>query len=254
MLIVAAGMLLAFPAADAFANANVRFVHAVPGGAPASLDVGATELAPVGFGAATGYVSVPAGTQAIRLRRGGRTLTDDAQDLGSGKRYTVVAIKEGSGASLRLVEDPVARGGRARVRVIAAAPELGKVDVGAGGNPLATGLAFGDASSRTSLEPGSYPLSAMRPGGRGGALVNGPSTAFAAGTASTVVLLGSGGERLRFLNLGDNAVTPSAAPATGFGGLSGGGSAPVLLALMAALGAAVLGGSGYGLAARRRGR
>lgn len=254
MLIVAAGMLLAFPAADAFANANVRFVDAVAGGTPPSLEVGGIALPAPGFGKATGYVSVPAGNRAIRLRRGGRPLAARTEGLTSARRYTVVALRKGSRVTVGVVRDPTAHAGRARVRVVAAAAELGKVDVSAGNSPLATNLGVGDSSSTASVEPGAYSLSAMQPGGRGGALVMDSSVAFAAGTASTVVLLGSGGERLRFLTLGGNAVTPGAAPATGLGGLGGGGSAPVLLALIAALVAAALGGSGYRLAARRRAR
>jgi hypothetical protein len=247
-------MLLAIPASNALANASVRFLHAVPGADPASLSADGAGLASVGFGKATGYSSVPAGEQALRLRSHGKTIAHLSQDLRSGGHYTVVAIKQRGGAGLRAFEDPSARGGRARVLAIAAAPELGVVDVSAGDKTLASGLGFGKGGEPVAVPPGAYTVRASRASGSAGALASTAGQAFPAGSASTVVLIGSGGERLRFVTLAGSSVAPRGAPGTGLGGLGGEGSLPWLLAALAALAAAILGGSGYGLAARRRGR
>jgi hypothetical protein len=65
----------------------------------------------------------------------------------------------------------------------------------------------------------------------------------AAGSATTAVLVGSRGEKARWVLVDDSTVAPSAAPETGLGGLTtSNGGIPWLLALLAALGAGTLGG------------
>ena len=199
MLIVAAGMLAVLPVAEAGANADVRFVHAVPGGTAASLQVGGASLPPIGFGSATGYSDVPSGRTDLSLSAGGDTLADLSETLANGGRYTVVAAGIPRKSELIVVRDGRPQGGRARIRAINAAAELGEVDVDLGGRTVASGLAFKDASSYAAVDPGAYALEAIRPGGEGGALMTQPGATVPAGSATTAVLIGSGGERTRFL-------------------------------------------------------
>ncbi|MBA2505557.1 MAG: DUF4397 domain-containing protein [Thermoleophilaceae bacterium] len=240
------------PVSEAAADADVRFVHAVPGAPAASLTVGGASLPAVGFGSATGYTAVDSGDVTLRLGSDGDTIADSADTLADGSRYTVVAAGTTRSPDLTVYRDGRPAGGQARIRAIGAASELGDVDVDLGGETIASNLGFGAASDYASVDPGSYSLEATRPGGGGSAIVSQPGAVVAAGSSTTAVLLGSGGERTRFLVLNDSTVTPAGAPATGLGGLTGEQGAPWLLALMAALLAGAVGGGAHRFSGRRR--
>lgn len=244
-------MLLA-PAAPAFADASVRFVNASTGGDRLSLEVsaergGTATLPAVNFGEATAYLRVPTGGE-VRLQAspGGGS---SAGALESGGRYTIVA--SGRRAELETYEDGRPSGGRARIRAINAAPELGDADVRLDGRPVADAIGFTDASDYTSIEPGTYDLEVTRPGGRGGALATRPGLSLSAGSTVSAVVAGTGGVRTRVIVVGETSAVPRGAPATGLGGLAGGDGPPWLLALLAALGAGTLGGAAHRLTTRR---
>ena len=75
---------------------------------------------------------------------------------------------------------------------------------------------------------------------------------LAAGTASTVLVVGSGGERLRPVLVTDSQAAPTTAPETGLGGLAPQPGGPDwVLAALAAVATGVL-GLGAQLIARRR--
>ena len=249
-------ILLAAPAAHAQGQAAVRFVNAAAGagavtvtatsgGAPIELG------AEVGFGESTDYRQVGLGSVEIALSAGGRPVASASLDLDQPARYTAVALGDPGRPELRLYRDGAPAAGRGRLRVIHAAPELGSPEIRLGGRAIASRLGFGDATPYRSVEPGTRELSAARPTGDGEALVS-QDAAVPAGTASTAVLLGTRGERARFLLLADGAVTPSGAPATGLGGLSQHGPRWPWVLGAALLGAA-LGGAGYRLATAGRG-
>lgn len=250
-MIVLASMLVGVSASNAWAL-EVRLVHAVPGAGPARLTAGNASTGAVGFGQVSGETKVPDGDVTLRLQgaTGDQTLAQTTKTLRGG-RYTVVATKEGSGARLMVYRDRVGKKGRAALRVIHAAPELGKVNLDADGKAVAKGLSFGDEIAYRDLEPGAYTLEAMRPSGKGGALATKSDVNLEAGTSSTAVVAGSGGRPTTIVVASDAAVAPTKAPQTGFGGLHGG--PPWVAALLAALAAGTLGGAGYRLVARRRG-
>jgi hypothetical protein len=250
-MMLVATMLVAVSASNASAL-EVRLVHAVPGAGSARLSAGNASTAPVAFGAVSSAVKAPDGKLTLRLlgAEGNQTLAKATKTL-TGGRYTVVATKSGDNTTLLLFRDQGAKKGRAGLRVIHAAPELGNADVTADGKPVTKALAFEDASPYKELEPGSYKLEAMRPSGKGGALATRSGVNLEAGTSATAVLAGSGGQPTSFVVASDAAVAPSKAPKTGLGGLAG--STPWLAALLAALAAGVVGGTGYRVALRRRG-
>ena len=112
-------------------------------------------------------------------------------------------------------------------------------------------LKNGQASRYFDREPGSYRLTAGKPGG-GGMLVS-SDLSLVAGTSATAYVVGSAGERIRFVVLEDAASGPAAGPATGLGGLTR-GDRPWLPALLAALLAGGAGGLLYSHVSRRRNR
>jgi len=229
----------------------LRFVHAVPGAGVASLTAdGAAVGGPAAFATATSYASVPDGQTSLRVTGPGGKVLARARESLSGGRFTAVATRSNGKVVLRVFRDGRARAGRARMRALNVAPELGRVDVALGERTLARGLNPGDAGGYVTADPGTYELKAARRGSRGAPLASRPNVNAVAGTASTALLVGSGGEPTRIVVVQDAVATPAAAPATGLGGRDGGPS--WALALAAALAAGALGGAGYA-AARRRG-
>jgi uncharacterized protein DUF4397 len=250
-IIALSSMLVAVSAGNAWAL-ELRFVHAVPGGGEATLRAGKTEVGgPVPFGGVTSYAGVGEGRVQLVLRpaSGGKPLARAAETLRGG-RMTVVATRQGKQVKLRVLPDGRGSAGRARVRAMNAAPELGSAQVQLDGRPVGSDLPPGQASDYSTVDPGTYKLEAVRPGGEGGALASRSGVNLAAGTSTTAFVVGSGGEPTRIVVASDGAVTPRRAPGTGFGGLAGGTAWAAALA--AALGAGVLGGAAYLLATRRR--
>jgi hypothetical protein len=249
-------------AGSAFAAAKVRFVHAVPGADPATLTVSVdgarATTPPVAFGSASAPLEVAAGTGKLTAASGGKTLATNEQELEDGRSYTVVAIQKQPkdpklGVSLSVFPDAVAEDGKALVRAINVAPELGEPDVRVDDTVIAPKLAYAEASEYTDVTPGAHDVIVTRAGGSGGALATDDGVPLTAGTATTAVVLGSGGEMMRVLTLADGSAAPPGAPATGFGGLAGDGGGPsrVAVALIAALLGAALGTAGWALGGRR---
>jgi hypothetical protein len=250
-IIALSSMLVAVSAGNASAL-ELRFVHAVPGGGEATLRAGNKAIGgPVSFGGVTGYTRVGEGRVELALSPagGGKSLAKATETLRGG-RMTVVATKQGQKVMLRVLPDGRGSSGRARVRAMNAAPELGTTEVRLDGRALASDLSPGQAGDYSAVDPGTYRLAAMRPSGTGDALASKPGVSLAAGTSTTAFIVGSGGEPTRIVVASDGAVTPKSAPGTGLGGLSGGTA--WASALAAALGAGALGGAAYLLATRRR--
>src|SRR3954469_16452990 len=186
-LAIATLMLVMGPAAQALASAQVRLVN-TRGGSPVSLRVSVNGN-PTAAGRALGYAqvgalaNVPAGK--ARLSVGGKTVT---KRLANGRGYTVVAMPKGS---VEVLLDGSATAKQARVRVVHAAPELGMPDIKLGQKTIAQGVKFRSATGYLTVDPGSYPLAVTKP--NGGDTVFHARVSLAAGTATTVVVAGSGG-------------------------------------------------------------
>jgi hypothetical protein len=249
-MVAASLMVLAISAANAQAL-EVRFVHAVAGAGAATLTAdGKAVGGEVSFGELTGYAGTPRGVVKLRLRdAGGRTLAERTRLFRDG-RYTVVAMRRDRDVVLRAYRDGEATGGQARVRAIAAAPELGETRVDLDGTTVTRRLGAGEASDYANVEPGTYEVAVKRPSGQGGALASQSGVNLVAGTASTAIVVGSGGAATRVVVASDATAAPRQAPATGLGGLRG--ETPWLAPLLAALAAGALGGVAYALVSRRR--
>jgi hypothetical protein len=209
------------------------------------------------YGQVTPYANVAAGNAEIAISslkadQGGPD-AQVQQELVDGESYTAVALAKGrADFELRVYLDGEARASTARLRVLHAAPELGSPDIKLGKRTIAEKVAFRDASPYLSVDPGSYDLAVVRPGGSSPIFSH--RVSLSAGVATTAILAGSGGARERLIVATDDTVTPAGAPETGLGGLAGGGGAPWLFVALAALLAGALGGVAQLPIARRSGR
>src|SRR5947209_3056448 len=171
-LLAAALMLVSAPAAFAAGTAKVRLVQAKSGGAAASLRVtvgGRTvTTGTVAFGQVGRPVTVKAGTAKLTLHSGaGSSKSQTAgATLSRGGSYTVIALGGDGGYTLQVLKDKSARGGRATVRVVHAAPELGKPDIKLGQRVIAQSVAYRGVTPYVTVSPGSYELAVTKPGGK----------------------------------------------------------------------------------------
>jgi hypothetical protein len=245
--------MVTMPAASSFAQApaQVRFVHAIPGVDEATFTAGDAEAGSAAFGQATPFADVPAGGAKLKLQADGGTLETDEQ-LQAGRSYTVIALPKGRSGELRLYPDGTPKPSTARLRMIHAAPELGNPDFSLNGELVSQGAAYKEATAYWDLQPGTYRAVLSNPE-TGDPAVPPEQVPLAAGSTSTLVVLGSRGEPVQTLLLTDGTAAPATAPQTGLGGLAEDGPSWPAAALAALL-AGVAGAAAYLLLGRRRGR
>jgi hypothetical protein len=235
-------MLLATSSAGAKQTAQVRFLHAVPGVGTASLSASEVKVGSAAFGETTGFATVPAGKSPLVLHGPDGLVLKGSDQIDADHAYTIIALAKGKSAELRGFVDGSARAGVARVRMIQAAPELGMPNFVVGGKTVAKSAAYGSDTGYADLQPGSYKVMVENPA-TGKSVIPTATVSVSAGSATTAVLVGSRGEKARWVLIDDATAAPSAAPQTGLGGLTtSSGGMPWLLALLAALGAGTLGG------------
>lgn len=244
-LALATLMLVMGPAAAAFASAQVRLIN-VRGASAVTLEVSVNGQktaagSALGYGQVGALANVPAGS--AKLTVGGQSAS---KQLASGESYTVIALPKNA---IQVLHNGKAAAKQSRVRIVHAAPELGTPDIRLGQKTIAQGLKYRSVTGYLTVDPGSYNLAVTKP--NGGATAFKGNVSLAAGTATTVVVAGTGGNPERLVVANDDTVTPKGAPHTGLGGLADGGTAPWLYALLAALIAGSLGGATQHLRARR---
>ncbi len=253
--VIASATILLSGSVEAAAATKVSFVHAVPGAPAATLTVSGgsgaeAALRGVSFGEASASADGPSGRVTITLIVNGDRAARSTETLADGSGYTIVAEPgQGNAVELMAHRAGTATAGRARLRAAHGAGEVGRADFKVGDVSLGT-LSRGEAGDYATVEPGTYTVMATPPGTNDAAIED-PSVNLAAGTASTAYAIGSGGERTRFVIVQDAVAAPAGGPATGLGGISGGGDSPWITALLAALAAGALGGLAYMRAARR---
>ena len=227
--------------ASAASQAQVRFVHAVPGVGNATLSVGGKTVGSAGFGESTDFAFVPAGEQQASLAVPGVGTIKSDVHLDDGGAYTIVAMSQGKAAVLKLFADGSPTAGKARLRIIHASAELGSPDAKLNGKTVAHMLAYEKATPYWTVSPGTYELAIQDPKS-GDDVMDPQHVALSAGTSWTGVVVGGGGEKAKTVLLSDLVSAPTAAPQSGFGGLIGDGGPPWGLAALAALIAGGLGG------------
>jgi hypothetical protein len=254
VLIASILMLLAGPAVSAWGDAKVRFVQAIPGSGAIQLQASEGGIdqrigRPLGYGKIGSYEDVPAGEVELELLDAHEAAISSTRErVRNGVRYTVVAMRDRRPVVL---EDGGADGGRSSLRVVQAAPELGKVDVRLGDEAVAEGVGFGDVAPYTAVAPGAYALQVTSP--KDGSMISSRgAVTLTAGTSSTAFVIGTGGEPVETVVAADRAAAPRGAPATGLGGLAG-EDPQLLIALLAGLLGALAGAAIYlALTARSR--
>jgi hypothetical protein len=215
--LAAALWMLALPSV-ALGAAQVQFLHAVPGVGKASVSADGRTIGTAAFGQVSSPATVPSGsTKLVLTAPGGVTLKNSAR-LANGATYTIVGLARGKAAAIHLYRDGGAKPGRARLRMVQAAPELGDADLALNGRVVAGSVPYRAATRYWTLPPGNEQLAVQHPGSSEMALGS-ASLPLSAGTASTAYVVGSKGERVRVVLVDDATTAPSAAPQTGLGGL-----------------------------------
>jgi hypothetical protein len=156
------------------AGSTIRVAHFSPDTPPmdvyaAGFDGRETLVLPkLGFGQVSAYMALPGGTYAFSMRPAGAPPTSAAAlrvsaTLDDGVAYTFAAFGRSRSLETDLVTDDLAAppAGQARVRLIQAAGDSGKVDVSAGSAPLvARDAGLGSVGSYTPVAAGSIMVTA----------------------------------------------------------------------------------------------
>jgi hypothetical protein len=235
LLLSTALLILVLPG-TALGSAQIRFLHAVPGVGEATLTADGQPVGSAAFGRVSAAAAVDAGPATFVLEApGGVTLTKRAK-LAEGASYTVVGLASGNSAELDVYRNGAADPGRARLRMIHAAPELGDANLALNGKVVAERAGYTEATQYWTLPPGREKLTVLDPSSEEMALGM-RSISLAAGTATSAYVVGSSGERVKVVLVDDTTTAPAAAPATGLGGLAlrDGGGPNWALAAAAAL-------------------
>lgn len=156
----------------------------------------------VGYGALSEYLPLAAGRYAVSMRTAGApqsqppVLTTEVA-VAAGAAYTVAGVGRYADLGLRVLDDDLtapARG-QAKVRVVQASVRAPVIDVAAADGPtIATGVEFATTTSYERVEPGTWQLRLMAPGGT-------PTTA-------EVTLAGGNVYSLLVLDHADGGLTP----------------------------------------------
>ncbi len=194
--------------AESFGRAFVRFVHAVPGVATASVQVTYPGGSPqtvgsIGFGQATPWLPVASGRVRWALVKSGSTLAHGAATIGHGA-YDIVALAKPSGVALGIYSARGGKAGTSLVRVIHAAPELGSPELEFDGKVVLRSLGFTVATPYLSVPPGTHSVAAMKAGDTA-PLLSVKDVRLQAGKSYSAVVVGSRGQMVRALLLADHS-------------------------------------------------
>ncbi|HEY0812835.1 MAG TPA: DUF4397 domain-containing protein [Pseudonocardia sp.] len=122
------------------------------------------------YGGLSAYQRIEPGDYvvAVRAKDSASPVVSSALKAVSGSSYTLAATGAGDKRALSVFTDDLTAppAGRARVRVINAAPPAPVLDVrGPGGSPFSSGLPLSQVSGYRTVDAGTLPLSAGPPGG-----------------------------------------------------------------------------------------
>jgi hypothetical protein len=204
------------PSGDAAAKRGtsfVRFVNAMPG--DAGLNLGAEKgdlFGRVDFKAVTKYLEMGDNLARFSLRAtaDGNEMATSSEAMSDGFRYTVVGFADSNGvASLRVLRDElVPDSGKARIRVIHAAPGIRDVDLAVQGErePLFDDINYGTEAGYQDVAPMTATFEIRRDGGNG-KVIRLPRMALEAGKAYTIVLTGKAPDQLAAFSFDDTVMT-----------------------------------------------
>lgn len=193
----------------------VRVVNAVEGGEVVSVELRGQPLFPtVAAGAVTAYQQVALNladfTVHVEGWPDGMMLAEKDRLLLDGNRYTVMLVADdATKRSLRVVgDDVIPDSGKARVRVLNAAPNSPALDVTVAGSKgaLFTGVAFKQGGGYSDVQPGAVTLE-FRGTGKTNVLLTVRGLNLRRGTATTVVV--SGTNALTYFTFEDALMAPA---------------------------------------------
>ena len=216
-------------ATDARGTSQVRFVSALP--AAQRIDLSSENgvvFSAVPYKTVTPYKELTDNAAKFSIRSAGatsETLADNNEAMADGHRYTLVALPEekGKGAQLKAFRDEVVPdAGKAKVRVIHAAPNFGEVDVQFAGqkDALFEDIDFGHEAGYKEIDPQSGTLQLRRDGGENAKnvkVIDAGRMQFEAGRAYTLVVAGSNPARpdvIKFVDEPMGGQSSNAAKAT----------------------------------------
>jgi Domain of unknown function (DUF4397) len=178
-------------------------------------------LKDVSYGAVSAYMVVSPGQYTVAMRGFGApasskpALTTSFM-VGAGAAYTLAALGPDPGLRTEVLKDQMTTpAGKAVVRVLQASLKQHLVTVSYGPDILARQLAFGAATSYTTVSPGARTMRFTAPGQRTAMPV-----ALAAGTVHTIVVLddSSGLKVDAVTDAAGSQIMPKGAVSAGFGG------------------------------------
>lgn len=180
-------------------DACVTVVHASPDAPAVDIYVdGTAAIEDLAFGAASGYVALPAGDYNVQVAPTGTSADDAVIDadltLEAGMAYEVAAIGAVADISAKVFPVDVSAVGNAEesaVRVVHASPDAPAVDIALkGGDVVVENLAYPNASDYLMLPAGTYDLE-VRPTGTEDVAIDLSGTEIPAGAAISVYAIGT---------------------------------------------------------------
>jgi hypothetical protein len=210
-------------------QALVRIVHAMPDVPKADVYTGEQKTwSGVDFGTVTAYRPVSEPRFKLALKPAGQdaapAMLEAQEGVDAGRRYTILALPDAGGAAkVDVVTDDVEppSPGKAKLRIIHAAPEAGKVDVVATASgkkePIIDDVAYGSPATYHEVDPASVTLQVQPKGreGKGVALVREQDQLEAGKVYTLVVAAGDKpGEPVGIIKIEDQVEPAQAAAAT----------------------------------------
>jgi len=195
-------------------KALVRFVNATP--AAKDLYFGdVTAFSNVPARTATGYTEVPSERHEFKLFDAGNAamgnaLATNSEGPTAGHHYTILALNgEDRKPMLDPISDDLAQPdpGKAKLRVIDAAPGVKKVDIYVAGtrNALIDGVGFKDATGYKEVDPATTEIDVRTAGSKSSATKIG-NLSLTAGKLYTLLVMGGNGQQLTSTVIEDQLV------------------------------------------------
>jgi Domain of unknown function (DUF4397) len=199
-------------AADARGTSMVRFVNAMPGSAALTVSSDSMALfSDVKPGDVTSYRELEENVKTFSLGKPGATsgTPSNTESMRDGGRYTIFALsnREG-GTDMKIVRDDLApEAGKARIRLVHAAPGMDDVDVMMTGqdDPVFNDVDYGTEAGFKDVTPGNVALT-VRHEDKNLAVASLRSLPLKAGAATTLILISRGAGKVDVVKFTDEMV------------------------------------------------
>jgi len=198
-------------------QALVRIVNALPGTEAVDMTADTVTVATdVAYASVTAYKPVPASADKFAIKLAGQphgaVLAENSESIRSGNHYTLIAFpgKDNDQAALQVVTDDLVTpdAGKARMRVIHAAPDVDSVNVYAKGtdNAIFDGVDFRETTKYVNVYPSITRLELRSNDGKD--VIARPAVSIEPGKSYTIIVTGRahGAPALQALTIEDRIV------------------------------------------------